>query len=98
MCVVAPLVEETTYRLVLFMPLAVLLGPWKAIAVSGLAFGGLHVVYGIPSPENLVGGFFLAWAYLRSESIAVPLLMHSLGNLCVLVLQVGVWYWLGSVA
>jgi membrane protease YdiL (CAAX protease family) len=94
MCVFAPVVEETTYRIAVCMPLAVLLGPWKAIAVSGLAFGGLHVASGNPSPENLVGGFFLAWAYLRSESIAVPVLLHGLGNLCALSAQVGAWYWL----
>jgi membrane protease YdiL (CAAX protease family) len=94
MCVYAPLVEEAIYRLTVCVPLAVLLGPWKAVAVSGLVFGGLHVVYGNPSPENLVGGFFLAWAYLKSESIALPVLLHGLGNLCALAGQVGTWYWL----
>jgi membrane protease YdiL (CAAX protease family) len=97
MCVFAPVVEETIYRLAVCMPLAVLLGPWKAIAVSGLAFGGLHVAAGIPSPENLVAGFFLAWAYLRSESIAIPVLLHGLGNLCALAAQVGAWFWLSGV-
>jgi membrane protease YdiL (CAAX protease family) len=94
MCVFAPVLEETTYRLAVCMPLAVLLGPWQAIAVSGLAFGGLHVASGNPSPENLVGGFFLAWAYLKSQSIAVPVLWHGSGNLCALAAQVGAWYWL----
>jgi uncharacterized protein len=98
MCVFAPVLEETTYRLAVCMPLAVLLGPWKAIAVSGLAFSGLHLAYGNPSPENLVGGFFLAWAYLKSESIVLPVLLHSLGNLCALAGQVGTWYWLGGAA
>ncbi len=98
MCVFAPVVEETTYRLAVCMPLAVRPGPWKAIAVSGLAFGGLHVACGNPSPENLVGGFFLAWAYLKSESIAVPVLLHGLGNLCALAAQVGAWYWLQGAA
>jgi len=94
MCVFAPVMEEVIYRLALCVPLAVLLGPWGAIGVSGLVFSGLHVVYGNPSPENLVGGFFLAWAYLKSESILVPVLLHSLGNLCALAGQVGMWYWL----
>ncbi len=96
MCLFALVQEEVTYRLALCVPLAVLLGPWRAIAVSGLAFGGLHFAYGNPSPENLVGGFFLAWAYVKSESIVVPVLMHSLGNLCALAVQVGTWYWLGG--
>ena len=98
MCVFAPVLEETIYRLALCVPLGVGIGPGKAIAVSGLAFGGLHVAYGNPSPENLVGGFFLAWAYLKSESIVVPVLLHGLGNLAALTGQVGMWYWSKSVA
>jgi membrane protease YdiL (CAAX protease family) len=96
MCVFAPVIEEVIYRLALCVPLAVWLGPWRAIVVSGLAFAGLHVARGNPSPENLVGGLFLAWAYLKSESIVVPVLLHSLGNLCALAGQVGTWYWLGA--
>jgi membrane protease YdiL (CAAX protease family) len=98
MCVFAPVFEEIIYRLALCVPLTVWLGPWRAIVVSGLAFAGLHVIGGSPSPENLVGGLFLAWAYLKSESIVVPVLLHSLGNLCALAAQVGTWYWLGSAA
>jgi membrane protease YdiL (CAAX protease family) len=98
MCVFAPVLEEATYRLVVCVPLSACLGPWKAIAASGLAFGGLHVAYGNPSPENLVGGFFLAWTYLKSESIVIPVLLHGLGNGVVLAGQVGTWYWLRSVA
>ena len=98
MCLFAPIIEETIYRLAICVPLAVLLGPWKAIALSGLAFGALHFAYGIPSPENLLGGYFLAWAYLKSESIAVPVLLHGLGNLCALAAQVAGWYWLRGAA
>lgn len=97
MCVSAPVLEEVLYRLAPCVPLAALLGPWRAIAVSGLAFAALHLVAGIPSPENLVGGFFLAWAYLKSGSLAVPVLLHSLGNLCALAGQVAAWYWLQGV-
>ena len=98
MCIFAPALEETIYRLSLCVPLAVLLGPWRTIAVSGFVFGGLHFAYGNPSPENLVGGFFLAWAYLKSGSIVVPVLLHSLGNLFALAAQIGTWYWLGGAA
>lgn len=97
-CVSAPVFEETLYRLTLCVPLAVRLGPWGAIVVSGLAFAGLHIAGGNPSPENLVGGLFLAWAYLKSESIAVPVLLHGLGNTCALAAQVGAWYWLHGAA
>lgn len=94
MCIFAPLLEESIYRVALCVPLAAITGPWRAIGASGLAFALLHVVYGNPSPENLLGGFLLAWAYLRSESVLVPVLLHAGGNLLVLVWQVGAWYWL----
>ena len=94
MCVTAPLLEESIYRIALCVPGAVLLRPTGAIAVSGLAFGLLHLLAGKPGPDNLIAGFFLAWAFLKSGSIAVPLAWHSLGNLCALAIQVGTWYWL----
>ncbi len=34
-------------------------------------------------PDNLVAGFFVAWAYLRSETIVIPIALHALGNLVV---------------
>jgi membrane protease YdiL (CAAX protease family) len=90
-CVEAPLIEEATYRLVLCAAAAAVLGFWPTVALSGLVFGYLHVRYGCAAPDNLIAGFFLGWAYLRSGSIAVPVLMHSLGNLCIMLLQLGLW-------
>jgi membrane protease YdiL (CAAX protease family) len=95
MCVTAPLLEESIYRIAVCVPAAVLLRPAGAIAVSGLLFGLLHVLAGNPGPDNLIAGFFLAWAFVKSGSIMVPLVWHSLGNLCALAIQVGTWYWLG---
>jgi uncharacterized protein len=93
-CIYYPVLEEVIYRLALCVPLVILIGPWRTIAVSGLVFAGLHFAYGCPSPENLIGGFLLAWAYLKSESILIPLLLHSTGNFCALAFQVGGWYYL----
>ena len=59
-----------------------------------MLFGLLHVVYGNPGPDNLVAGFFLAWSFLKSGTIVVPVVLHSLGNACVFVAQVVTWYWL----
>ncbi len=94
MCVVAPMREEFIYRLALCVPLAGLSRLWTAVTVSGLTFGALHIVHGNPSPENLIGGFFLAWAYLKSGTIYVPILLHSLGNFVAWAGQVMAWYWL----
>ena len=96
MCFVAPTVEEAVYRLSACGLIAAVIGNRRTIAVNGLLFGFLHVLYGNPSPENLVGGFFLAWAFLKSETILIPMVLHSVGNLLVLVGQVGAWYMLGE--
>jgi membrane protease YdiL (CAAX protease family) len=92
MCILAPTVEEGTYRVGLCCGAVGLLKPAGAIAASGLVFGALHVLYGNPGPDNLVAGFFLAWAYFRSGSILVPMALHALGNLCVLASWIALWY------
>jgi membrane protease YdiL (CAAX protease family) len=90
----APIFEEVIYRLILCAPLAAWRRPWWGVVLSGLTFAALHMLYGNPSPENLFGGLFLAWAFLQSGSLLVPVLLHSLGNLCVLAGQIAAWYWL----
>lgn len=95
-CFVYPVMEETIYRVVVCVSLAGALGCRPTIAASGLLFGALHVAYGNPSPENLVGGFFLAWAYMKSESVLLPVLLHSIGNAIVLASHVVAWYVLNT--
>lgn len=91
-CIEAPLQEETIYRFVICVSLNGVIGERKTIAVSGSLFALLHVFYGNPSPENLLGGFFLAWTYLKSETILIPVLLHSVGNLLVLISHSIAWY------
>lgn len=98
MCFVAAVVEESVYRVVACGLIAAIAGHRQTIAINGVLFGLLHVWYGNPSPENLVGGFFLAWSFLKSETILVPLILHSVGNMLVLAAQVIAWYVLGGTA
>jgi uncharacterized protein len=49
-CLFAPVLEETTYRLLICVPLAGGKRPWTAIATSGVAFAAVHFLYGNPSP------------------------------------------------
>jgi membrane protease YdiL (CAAX protease family) len=91
-CIAAPIFQEGIYRFALCTPCAALLGKWGAILISGVAFSAIHFVYGNPGPDNLIAGFLLAWAYLKSGSILVPIALHSLGNLCIFVFQVIVYY------
>jgi membrane protease YdiL (CAAX protease family) len=90
-CVVSPLFEEPIYRLAICPTAVGWLGPKGGILVSGAIFAGLHVLYGNPSPDNLFGGFILAWAFLKSGTLIVPIALHSLGNLCILLFRV--WYY-----
>jgi membrane protease YdiL (CAAX protease family) len=51
-------------------------------------FGLIHVLGGNPGPDNLIAGFFLQWAYMKSGTVLVPLAMHSSGNLIAFSAQV----------
>lgn len=90
-CLHAPLQEEATYRLVLCCPLASLIGIRWTIVVSGFLFAALHVVYGNPGIDNAIARFILGWAYLKSGSIVVPIVLHSLGNAFVLAVHLAAW-------
>ena len=91
-CITAPVLEEALYRLVLCVALVRIAGPWWTTFASGAIFAALHVVWGNASPDYFIAGYFLAWAFLKSGSILTPIVLHSLGNLCVLGLHVANWY------
>jgi membrane protease YdiL (CAAX protease family) len=92
MCVVSPVLEEFLYRVVVCLALVKTVGCWRTIAINGILFASLHFVYGNPSPDNLVGGFFFAWMYLKSETILLPLMFHSVGNMVALGCQLASGY------
>ena len=92
MCVVAPTTEEFIFRLAICPPVTAWLGPKAAIVISGVIFGAVHVLYGNPGADNLLAGFFLAWAFLKSGTLAVPMALHSLGNFCAFAYQVFFFY------
>jgi membrane protease YdiL (CAAX protease family) len=91
--VLAPLIEEPIYRVILCAPLVAALGRAPAIVVSGVLFALIHVRYGVGAPTNFAGGFVFAWAFLKSDSLVVPVALHFLGNLVVLVGNIAQFYW-----
>lgn len=95
MCVAAPVVEETVFRALLTLALLPTLGERWTIVVSGLVFGLAHILRGIPGADNLIAGFLLQWAFLRSGTIVVPIVFHAGGNLFVLMGHIASWYVLG---
>jgi uncharacterized protein len=86
-CVQVPLIEETLYRVVLCVSFISVLGPAPTICLSGVLFAALHFVYGNPAPDNVIAGFVLGWAYVKSGAVSVPILMHSIGNLAAVAIQ-----------
>ena len=92
MCVYAPFVEEVVFRGLLTVAVLPTFGRWGTILISGTVFALLHIAGGNPGPDNQVAGFLLAWAFLRSETILVPIVMHAAGNLIALGIQIAAWY------
>jgi len=90
-CATVPWFEEGIYRLALCAPLATQ-RRWPVILLSGVVFALLHVAYGNPGPDNFLAGFVLAWAYLHSGSIVVPIVLHAFGNAFALTLHLVTWY------
>jgi membrane protease YdiL (CAAX protease family) len=93
MCVYAPAAEEVVYRSLLATAILPTAGHYGTILISGLVFAMIHVRGGNASPENQIAGFLLAWAFLKSETILVPIAMHSAGNLIALASHIAAWYW-----
>jgi membrane protease YdiL (CAAX protease family) len=82
--VMAPLVEETLFRGVLFQALRRRLGLWPGALLSALVFTVIHVEIVFSQPVALAGlfslGVFLAWAFHRTGSLLVPILGHAVFN------------------
>lgn len=78
--IVAPVAEEVLFRESLLG--GMLRGgvkPWKAILISSLAFGILHI-----NPAQMLGAFgigiLLAIVYWRTGNAVLPILLHMLNN------------------
>lgn len=90
-CVLAPLLEEGVYRLLLCTALATRFRHRTVILISGTLFALLHYAYGNLELTNAVAGYLLAWVYLMSGSVWLTMLWHSFGNLMILLAQVALF-------
>jgi membrane protease YdiL (CAAX protease family) len=78
-CVATPIVEETLFRGLLFAGLVQWVPSWLAALVSALLFSMWH---GEPYRLIILGvmGLGLAFAYYRTGSLWVPIVMHATNN------------------
>jgi membrane protease YdiL (CAAX protease family) len=85
-CIVAPIVEELTFRGLGFS-LLVRFGKWTAIILVGIAFGLAH---GLVEAFPFLAAFGAGLAYLRSRvnSVYPPMIVHGLFNATALIVAV----------
>lgn len=86
--VIAPVLEEVVFRGLLLHRWAYKWNLKTAIIVSSLLFGVMHA-----DPIGaFVFGVGMCILYLRSQSLYIPILCHSLNNLAVWILEAGYKY------
>lgn len=78
-CVLAPLMEETIFRVFLFNAVRRYLGFWGGAVISGLCFGFAHgdPIAAIPLA---LGGVILAFVYYRTNNAFASMITHGLFN------------------
>ena len=81
--VLAPIFEELFFRGILFSRLSTKWNQTTAIIISSIIFGCLH-------PPNIIGasvfGAILCIFYTRTNSLIVPITIHSINNLIIVVI------------
>jgi uncharacterized protein len=78
-CVLAPLMEETIFRVFLFNAVRRYAGFWGGAIVSGLCFGLAHGDPMAALPLAL-GGVILAFVYYRTNNAFASMITHGLFN------------------
>lgn len=87
--VASPVIEELIYRGIVYPKLRAGAGRLIGLVLSGPIFWVLHWISsgGISPLNHLLAGWILSWAYEKSGSLVAPVLLHSLGNLLLLTLD-----------
>ncbi len=78
-CIVAPVCEELIYRRILLLPLRKY-GDFTAAVVTALLFGLSHFNFD-QFLYAFAFGFFLAVIAIRSDSVIIPIIFHTINNI-----------------
>ena len=85
--VLAPVFEELFFRGLFYPALRRRVGARAAVVLNGVIFGALHMQPLFMLSLVLVG-IVLAYLYEKTESLAAPMLAHSLYNLAVVLITI----------
>lgn len=87
--ILAPVIEETLFRGLVYGSLRIYGGKWVAAAISAAIFSGLHLqTYGFFS--RFVLGLALAYLYERYRSLYPSIALHAFNNLIATLLMLAV--------
>lgn len=84
-CVVAPAVEETFFRRIVYTTIRLKNGFWASAFWSGLLFALFH---GEGAPIIFPVGVYLAWVYERERRLSLNIMLHVLINVSMISLKV----------
>lgn len=87
--IIAPVVEETLFRGVIYGSSRTYFGKWTAAAISAALFSALHLqLYGF-FPRFILG-LVLAYLYERNRSLFPSMIFHALNNAIAMTLLAGI--------
>jgi len=77
----APLLEELLFRGVILPWLATFMTPWRAVAISAVLFGAVHIPsHGLHFLVATAYGAALGWTRVRTRSLLPCMLVHAAIN------------------
>jgi membrane protease YdiL (CAAX protease family) len=77
--VLAPTIEETFFRGIIYPYLKQRIGLWYAVSITSILFAAIHFNVVIFIPLVFLG-FVLTWLYERTDSLLTPILTHAVFN------------------
>ncbi|HKQ37113.1 MAG TPA: type II CAAX endopeptidase family protein [Verrucomicrobiae bacterium] len=75
----APAVEETIFRGIMYPYLKQRVGMWAAVTITSLIFAAIHMNTVIFIPLVFLG-FVLTWLYEKTDSLLTPIATHAVFN------------------
>ena len=80
LCFIVPVVEEMTFRGIVFGQLRREFGPWTSVIISAIGFGIMHGLT-IHIGYAIACGLIIATTYHLTESLIAPIILHAVFNI-----------------